>query len=1220
MTGTICRPGMGPSRWLPATADEFGQTQQYAAQQYASQLYASQQHVSPPLQAFKNNMRLEQIKLAGFKSFVDPTTVPFPTNLTAVVGPNGCGKSNVIDAVRWVMGENSAKNLRAEESTDVIFNGSQARKPVGQASIELVFDNSDGSLGGEYAKYAEIAIKRLITRDGQSSYFLNGTRCRRKDITDIFLGTGLGPRSYAIIQQGTISRLIESKPQELRVFIEEAAGISKYKERRKETETRIQQTRENLNRLGDIRQELDRQLNTLQRQAHAAAKFKELREEERSLKAKLAGLRYRELDEKVQHHEQAIGLFSVEVEARMAEVTALEAGMEEARSRHIELTDAFNAVQGKYHGVNAEIVRLEQSIKYTRERRHQLRDDLVRLEQSQRGANEHLSLDSEKIAQLNMEVEDNSPELMRLEAISSGGQSNLATHETAIAQWQVQWDEFNLSASETAQKAQVERTRVSHYETVLARIQQRTLRIQQEIDALNAQPGSEEILLLEEKLDEAELRAEDVRAGHLAGVDTINRVRDQRREIGASIDNRRTELNQLRGRKVALEALQKAAQGRNDENYLGWLKRHQLDNKPRIADALRVQSGWQAAVESVLTEQLQALVVDNLDQLLGALRERPESRIHLVESRRVESNSSRTTLAAMITAGQAPASLHNAFTIDSLDEALRQRSNLAAHEAFVTRDGVVVGRNYLKAGRGADGQAGVLERAQQLESLSAEIDEKAAQLAELDEQSEQLREQLRQAETNWNELQKQLTDAERAVVECRSQLQQRQSRNEQLRRQRDQLVNEQTDLHRQREEEETKLGQSRIDLQAAVEQMGLDTDRREELQASREEMRQLVDTARLSARDAKDVYHKLALRMEGLRAELTSTRNSEQRVREQLAVITERREQLEMQLEDSVEPLAQMEADLESALNKRLVVETELTSARESLSEVDLVVRAHERRRHEIEQQAQGVRSRLESLRVERGELAVRRDTQIDYLKQEERTLEEALALLTDADNENELASRLSEIAERIQRLGAINLAAIDEFTIQSERKTYLDAQSDDLNAALETLEDAIKKIDAETRSKFKDTFDFVNKTFQELFPKVFGGGHAYLEMTGEDLLDTGITLMARPPGKRNSTIHLLSGGEKALTAIALVFSIFQLNPAPFCMLDEVDAPLDDANVGRFCNLVRDMSKQVQFIYISHNKIAMEMAHQLCGVTMQEPGVSRIVAVDIEEAAAMAEA
>ncbi|QGX41444.1 chromosome segregation protein SMC [Permianibacter aggregans] len=1165
-------------------------------------------------------MRLKQIKLAGFKSFVDPTTVPFPTNLTAIVGPNGCGKSNVIDAVRWVMGESSAKNLRAEESTDVIFNGSTARKPVGQASIELVFDNSDGSLGGEWASYNEISVKRLITRDAQNSYFLNGARCRRKDITDIFLGTGLGPRSYAIIQQGTISRLIESKPHELRIFIEEAAGISKYKERRKETESRINQTRENMSRLSDIRQELDKQIAHLQRQAQAAAKFKELREEERGLKAKVSAIRYKELDEKVQAHEQAIGVLSVDVEARMAEIAALDAGTEDARSKHIDLTDTFNAVQGKYHGITAEIVRLEQSIKYTRERRHTLRDDLVRLEQSQRGAEEHLALDTEKVAQVQSEIEDNTPELLRLEEIANGGQQNLSEHEEAIAQWQQEWDEFNRTASDTAQKAQVERTRVSHYETVLARIGQRHQRIQQEIDGLNAQPGNDELLALEEKLAETEMRADEVRDRHAQGVERINRLRQERQELTAQIDAARNELNQLRGKKVALESLQQAAQGANDEPFVQWLQRHNLNNVPRLSDQLRIEAGWETALEAVLGDQLQALVVNQLDDVLAALAEQPGAAVHIIDNQSVSGNSARRSLAQLIQAGQAPALLHSVYPVESINEAFSQRQSLAAHERFVTRDGFVVGRNFLKINASNDGKMGVLERAKLIESLTAEIDTLQEKLAELEERSEQARDDLRTLEAEWGELQKQLTAAERDVVEVRSQLQQRQSKLEQLRRQREQLINEQKELSAQREEDEERLAQSRANLQAAIEQMGDDTDKREELQARREELRQLVDSARMSARDAKDIYHKLALRMEALRAELTSTQNSERRVREQLAAINERREQLEMQLEESMEPLTDMETDLENALNKRITVEQELTQAREALSEVDQEVRVHERRRHEIEQQAQAVRMRLEQLRVERGELTVRRDTQLEFLKQEERTLEEALAQLEEHDREHDITGRLTEIAEKIQRLGAINLAAIEEFQTQSERKTYMDAQFDDLTKALETLEDAIRKIDHETRSKFKDTFDFVNKTFQELFPKVFGGGHAYLEMTGEDLLDTGITLMARPPGKRNSTIHLLSGGEKALTAIALVFSIFQLNPAPFCMLDEVDAPLDDANVGRFCNLVKEMSKSVQFIYISHNKIAMEMGEQLCGVTMQEPGVSRIVAVDIDEAAAMAAA
>ncbi len=1162
-------------------------------------------------------MRLKQIKLNGFKSFVDPTTVPFPSNLTAIVGPNGCGKSNVIDAVRWVMGESSAKNLRGENSTDVIFNGSSARKPVGQASIELVFDNSDGSLGGEYAAYAEISIKRLITRDGTSTYFLNGTRCRRKDITDIFLGTGLGPRSYAIIEQGMVSRLIESKPQELRIFVEEAAGISKYKERRKETESRITQTRENLARLGDIREELGRQLSHLQRQAHNAAKFKELRQEERDLKARLAALRYRELNNKIENLDRSIGSMDVDTEARMAELRALDASTEESRNKHIELTDAFNAVQGKFHGANAEIVRLEQAIKYTRERRHTLRDDLIRLEQSQKAATEHLQLDTEKLAKVSVEIQQLEPELNRLETVSSSGQGNLNEHEAALASWQIEWDDFNARAAQTSQQAQVERTRASHSEMVLSRITQRIQRIQQEVAVLDAQPGNEELLQLEERLLDAETHAEQVREQHANGISKINSLRDRRRDLGTQIDNARNELNGLRGKKIALEALQKAAQARGEEKMGPWLSQHGLAQRARVSANLKVESGWELALETVLAEQMQAIVVDKLDDVLSAVHQLHDGRVQFVEAAPINGHATRRTLAQLIVSGVVPASLHCVFVADSIEQALRERAQLQAHESFVTRDGLVVGRNYLKAGHSADASVGVLERAQQLEEISAKVEERDVHLMELEEQAENVREELRLLEASWGELQKQLTEVEKLVVECRAQLAQKQTKLDQVKRQREQLLNESRDLDGQRIEEEERLAECRMKLQEAVEQMGNDHDRRDELQAKREELRQILDHARDSARDAKEVYHKLALRMESLRAEFSSTKTSEQRVREQLAVITERREQLEQQIEESIEPLAQMESDLESALNRKIAIEADLTQARDALAGTDQEMRAYERRRHELEQSAQAVGSRVNQLRIERSEFAVRREQQMELLQQEERDLEATLALLTDSDNEGEMGSRLSEIGERIQRLGAINLAAIDEFNEQSQRKIYLDSQDDDLNKALETLEDAIKKIDQETRSKFKDTFDLLNKYFQELFPKIFGGGHAYLELTGDDLLETGVAVMARPPGKRNSTIHLLSGGEKALTAIALVFSIFKLNPAPFCILDEVDAPLDDANTERYAKLVKEMSETIQFIYISHNKIAMEMANQLCGVTMQEPGVSRIVAVDIEQAAAL---
>ncbi len=1163
-------------------------------------------------------MRLKQIKLNGFKSFVDPTTVPFPSNLTAIVGPNGCGKSNVIDAVRWVMGESSAKNLRGENSTDVIFNGSSARKPVGQASIELVFDNSDGSLGGEYAAYAEIAIKRLITRDGTSTYFLNGTRCRRKDITDIFLGTGLGPRSYAIIEQGMVSRLIESKPQELRIFVEEAAGISKYKERRKETESRIGQTRENLARLSDIRDELGRQLSHLQRQAHNAAKFKEFRQEERDLKARLAALRYRELNTRIENLDRSIGSLDVDSEARMAEVRALDASTEESRNKHIELTDNFNAVQGKFHGANAEIVRLEQAIKYTRERRHTLRDDLIRLEQSQKAANEHLQLDTEKLSKVSVEIEQLEPELNRLETVSNSGQGNLNEHEAALAAWQIEWDDFNSRAAQTSQQAQVERTRASHSEMVLSRITQRIQRITQEVAALDAQPGNEELLQLEERLLDAEDTAEKVREQHANGMEKINSLRDRRRDLGSKIDLARNELHGLKGKKVALEALQKAALARGDEKIGTWLSQHGLAQRARVSSNLKVESGWELALETVLSEQLQAIVVDKLDDVLSAVQQLRDGCVQFVEASSSSSISTRRSLAQFVVNGVVPTSLHSVFVVDSLETALRERAQLQPHESFVTRDGLVVGRNYLKAGQSSEASIGVIERGQQLESLTKQVEEREAQLLELEEHAEQVREDLRLLEASWGELQKQLTESEKLVVECRGLLAQKQTKLDQMKRQRDQLLNESRDLDTQKIEEDERLAECRMKLQEAVEQMGNDHDRRDELQAKREELRQILDHARDSARDAKEVYHKLALRMESLRAEFTSTKTSEQRVREQLAVITERRDQLEMQIEESIEPLAQMESDLESALNRKIAIEVDLTQARDALAGVDQEVRAYERRRHELEQSAQAVGSRVNNLRIERSEVAVRREQQVELLQQEERDLDATLALLTDADNEGEMGSRLSEIGERIQRLGAINLAAIDEFNEQSQRKIYLDSQNDDLNKALETLEDAIKKIDQETRSKFKDTFDLLNKYFQELFPKIFGGGHAYLELTGEDLLETGVAVMARPPGKRNSTIHLLSGGEKALTAIALVFSIFKLNPAPFCILDEVDAPLDDANTERYAKLVKEMSETIQFIYISHNKIAMEMANQLCGVTMQEPGVSRIVAVDIEQAAALA--
>lgn len=1168
-------------------------------------------------------MRLKQIKLAGFKSFVDPTTVPLPGNLTAVVGPNGCGKSNVIDAVRWVMGESSAKNLRGDSMTDVIFNGSTARKPVGQASVELVFDNTDGTLGGEYATYAEISIKRLVTRDGQSNYFLNGARCRRKDITDIFLGTGLGPRSYAIIEQGMISRFIESKPQELRIFIEEAAGISKYKERRRETESRIQHTRENLDRLNDLREELGKQLAHLQRQAQAAAKYKELKAEERDVKAQLTVLRWSAVDQKVGALEQTIARLETELEAQIADQRRVEAESEQAREQHLEFSDQFNSVQGRYYGIGAELARLEQTIKHTRERKRQLAEDLSQTEGNLRQAQEHLATDQARIEELSLELAEAEPELELAQA--AGGESGgvLADAEAAMASWQGVWDAFNNEASQNTRKAEVERTRIQHLETLSARLDERIRRLNDELVGLKDNPEAEAITELLEQLAETELEVETAQAGMSELAQTIETSRAETNLQSQRIDTLRGEVQRLAGRRASLEALQQAALGTQSGALVQWLKAQNLHDMPRLAQNLKVADGWGKAVETVLGQHLEAVCIDGVDAISAVLDSLPKAAFAAFDTGASVPVPPPGALAAnlvdMVDAPFSVASLlHGVYAVETLAEALSLRELLAAHESVVTRDGIWLGRQWLRVVRDQDAKAGVLEREAELKQIQTALAEKEALLAEWDAERETARHALRGLEQRREQMQRDAQGLNRRFAELKAQVSAKQTRIEQMKSRMERLNQELSEAREQLREEQEQLAEARAVLEELLEQMAGDVEKRDELSRKRDELRTNLDHIRNRAREEREVSHKLALRIESLRTGLNSAKTSYERMVGQIRTIEERRETLMLQMEEGEGPLIELQEELESSLKKRIDVETELSAARERLDQVEQALRAHDKLRLTAEQNAQAVRSRLEQVRLESQGLQVRRTTLLEQLAESEHELEAVRAALPAEANEKDWEERIARLDGAIQRLGAINLAAIEEYDTQSERKTYLDAQNEDLVKALETLEDAIRKIDRETRTKFKETFDLVNKGLQELFPKVFGGGHAYLELTEEDLLETGVTIMARPPGKRNSTIHLLSGGEKALTAVAMVFSIFQLNPAPFCMLDEVDAPLDDANVGRFCKLVKEMSEKVQFIYITHNKVAMEMATHLSGVTMQEPGVSRLVAVDVEEAAALA--
>jgi chromosome segregation protein len=1166
-------------------------------------------------------MRLEKIKLAGFKSFVDPTTVHMPSNLVGIVGPNGCGKSNIIDAARWVMGESSAKMLRGESMADVIFNGSSSRKPVGTASIELMFDNSDGSAGGQYAQYGQISVKRQVFRDGQSSYFLNGVRCRRRDITDLFLGTGLGPRSYSIIEQGMISRLIEARPEELRAFLEEAAGISKYKERRRETENRIRHTRDNLDRLNDLLEEVEKQLLHLKRQAKTAEKYKELKEKERQLQAELLALRWRSLEEELEQRDRALAERETAMEAAVAGQRSLESEIERRRENHAEANEQFNKVQGRFYAVGSEIARLEQSIKHTKELRQQQQSDLEQTEKSWQEAHEHQQQDSARLQELNVQLGSEEPKLAAARADEEQAAQKLAEEEQAMQAWQAEWEEFNRQAAQPAQTAQVERTRINHLEQQEKNHQDRLQRLSQELERLQEPQLQQEIEQLQEKEQQNLGRVARLQEQLSQVGEQIVTIRDGNARLRNEQDDIRVQLQTLKGRRASLEALQEAALGKDDSALSGWLEQQQLGQAARLAERIEVESGWELAVETVLGSHLQAVCTGNLDRLAGAVSGLGEGAITLFDTAAVagQGGASAELLLGKVQAPWALDSLlAGVHVADDLSAALQIRARLQARESVVTRDGLWMGSNWLRMSRAADRDQGVLEREQEIRELVEQQQGQESKAADLETSVQQGRERLQQVEGTREQLQKQFNEANRELSEIRSALSGKKARAEHLKNRDDNIRGEVEELHRQQRQEQEGLEQARGSLHAALHEMETLGERREKLIARRDGLRSQLGEVRSRAQQQRNLVHEIALKIESMRSSHHSLTESLQRMEGQLSHLTVRRDELTTALETAVQPLAEWGGDLERQLQLRVEVEEEMKGARRSLEEIEAALRRLEQDRTEAEQKVQQQRNLLEQGRMQRQEVLIHHQTVEEQIQESGFAREELLRELPEDASKEAWEEELARMDARIRRLGPINLAAIDEFQEQSERKQYLDAQHADVTESLETLENAIRKIDRETRTRFKETFDQVNTGLQEKFPRLFGGGHAYLQLTGEDLLDTGVTVMARPPGKRNTSIHLLSGGEKALTAVALVFAIFELNPAPFCMLDEVDAPLDDANVGRFCELVKSMSDRVQFIMITHNKISMEIAKHLTGVTMHEAGVSRLVSVDVEEAALMA--
>jgi chromosome segregation protein len=1170
-------------------------------------------------------MRLSKIKLAGFKSFVDPTVIQLPSNLTGVVGPNGCGKSNVIDAVRWVMGESSAKTLRGESMEDVIFNGSSARKPVGMATIELVFDNHDGAIGGSYANYAEVSVRRTLSRDGTSSYYLNGARCRRKDVTHLFLGTGLGSRSYSIIEQGMVSRLIEARPEEMRSYLEEAAGISRYKDRRRETELRIGHTRENLERLGDLREEVGRQLAHLEKQSQLAEKYKELRQRERRLSAELVALKLRAIDAESGKQQQVLAERRNVVEASLAEQRRVEADIERARAAQVEHNEALARVQEDYYRHGAEVARLEQSIQHARDLRQQRQRELQQLEEGARAVGQHLEHDRAQLQEQTTALASLNPALEGAREVQARSGAAQAEAEQRLAAWQAEWDAMLAAHGQARQDALVEEARIEQFGDQLAALAQRqeklrgdrvqlsAERVEPALEAIDAEADRESRALTALQLD---MRTLD---------DGLNAAREQVRALDEELHQARSALQALRGRRASLEALQQAALGRSQGSVTDWLTRHDLDQRPRLAQELTVAPGWDRAVETVLGAYLEAVCVGGIDvalgELLGGLQEGSVTLFDTQAPRAARSAPLQylPQLASKVEpAGYIDNLAPGVYAAESLSEALAQRHALESGESIITRDGVWIGRSWLRVSRDQDLHAGVLVREQELRAEREAEERQERELQSLERRHGEARAAAEVAEQQRAQRQDELNRAHARHADAKARRDGLSARGDYLNRQLELLGADEDEVARHIEQVEASRRVARERREEAKSREGVHETARARAEQTRGTLRHALDEARERAERDRNAALEIALQVERHRSAEASLVSGIERLTAQSEHQERRRVELQTQLAESEAPLVAQQARLNEELAQRVRVETALANARRALEAADGGVRELEQRRAQEERQVEEARAAFDTVHIVVEQLRTRRTAYEEQFSAADFQLAELLAELAEDATAEAWETKLRQVEARIERLGPINLAAIEEYQVQLERKRYLDAQHADVSEALATLEQAIRKIDRETRTRFQETFDKVDAGLKRIFPRLFGGGHAYLELSGEDLLSAGVTVMARPPGKRNSTIHLLSGGEKALTAVALIFAIFELNPAPFCMLDEVDAPLDDTNVERFCDIVREMSDRVQFVVITHNKRTIELATHLTGVTMQEAGVSRLVAVDVEEAVRLA--
>lgn len=1164
-------------------------------------------------------MRLTHLKLAGFKSFVDATTLHLHGQRVGVVGPNGCGKSNVMESIRWVLGESSAKEMRGDSMQDVIFNGSSNRKAISRASVELIFDNSLGGASGEWSQYAEISVKRVIERDKGSSYYINNTPVRRRDVADLFLGTGLGGRAYAIIGQNTISRIVEAKPEELRVFLEEAAGISKYKERRRETELRLRDTRENLLRVEDIRQEIDKQIVRLEAQAVVTQQYHQLQTALKRAHGQLWLLKKRDAGASWEKTRRQVEKLVNDLEAQMANLRKTENLLETLRQQNFAANEAVQQAQAQYYETNAEVSNLEQQVRHTQEARErltlqlqQIAAQLEKLGAQKRVLDASLAEELQKQSQADAEEQQSSESLANLKA-------GLPALETAFSASQRQLAEAQRALTETEQAVRLENTQLGYADRNIEELQHRLQRLQTDMQSLQLpdMAGMEEarrtLSAMQQQLTKTEQAIADTRTREQEQTEVIRVLRQQQQDG--------------QGQVVQIEAqihsLQKIQQAIGHEAKIDdWLKQHGLQNAERLWQKITIASGWETALEAVLGARLNA-ILDAGNQHGGLSR--PHSTVVLAETGGAEAAekmvsglqplSSAIEQMAPEVGGVMQDWLQGIYMLEDIEQAAELRKQLAPGEYLVARKGDVYSRRSMTLYSPQSALHGVLERQRELEALQASLPQAQETVAGLSAQLKQTEEGMQQLRQALHELQQTMRSDSQQEHQLKLEIQRQEQQLQHVQERRKAIAEEQASL-----QDKVKTAvQHKQDLQTRLQQAEQQLPSRKSEFEQAQKQRELAQTALSRARqELQNAEHALQEKVFGKKLIINNINQIKININstsEEIQVLTLRHKESREMLDAA--KMEGLKANLDRALSLKQQREAALAEARNQLVQAESALQDQERNRMQNEQMLHPLRDKLEQSRLLEQETRLHFEqcsTELAALNLNEVELTEDLSASTKVP---ELEQRVGSLDQEIEALGAVNLAAIQELNSERERKQHLDNQSQDLNEAIATLEDAIRRIDRETRSRLQHTFDEANRHFAELFTLLFGGGQARLELLGEEILDTGMQVFAQPPGKKNSTIHLLSGGEKALTALALVFALFRLNPAPFCLMDEVDAPLDDSNTERFCNLVKKMSERTQFLFVSHNKITMEMAQQLIGVTMQESGVSRIVEVDIEAAMRM---